>query len=362
MVAGFQKAVLLQSIPVFRQCLDAGLDHSAEDAIGRTPLFGLRYCHGASTKDFVCILRAFIVAGADINHIDMLGNTLLLMTENDNLGTALVQVGAIISYDVDHYRKRALANAAVYGCTRTIDAIVASRWGLPDQIHQRDFDLCLDMASKILAYNPNMHDMSGVIKLIVDYGADPNTWRTLHYSVRSNRVLVKTLISLGARTDTLAWDFSSGVNNTPLHRIMGIVTYDVFEALVQPNTDMNIRDGSGATPLMAMMKVMSLPYPDHDIITRMGWLIDRGASFLPKDYMGKRISDMARSEDAPFKNFISAKIKDENWLKRREMVLSRHRFIRGIRKKRSRHGTPGLTGRVVGHPIEGIFRHIVTFL
>lgn len=362
MATGFNKAAFLQSIPKFKECLENGVDHSTQDFFGRTPIFGLRHCHGASAKEFFDILRAFMHAGADINHTDSFGNTLLLMTKNDNLGTALVQVGATISYDLQDYSKRGLANAAVYGCTRTIDAMVKSRWGRPDQIHQRDFDSCLDMASKILAYNPAMDDMSGIIKLIVGYGANPNTWSTLHYSVKSNHVLVQTLVSLGARTDTLAWDFSRGVKNTPLHRITGMVTLGVFEALVQPDTDFNIRDGSGATPLVAMMKAMSLLYSDEVVMTRMNWLMERGASFLPVDNKGKRVSEMVRSKHAPFKKLIVARIREENWLKRKWIVLLRHLFVCGILKKRTRYGTRTFVGNVARFPIEGVFRHVVTYL
>lgn len=360
MVTSFDTASLLQSTVRFKECLQNGVDHTAQDFFGRTPMFGLRHCYGASVDEFIDVLRAFIDVGADINHVDSFGDTLLLMSQNDNLGTALVQLGAHITYDLQEYSKRGLANAAIYGCNRTIDAMVLSRLHRPDRIHQRDFDSCLDRAAKVLAYNPAMDDMSGIIKLVVDYGANPNTWNTLHYSTTRNRVLVQTLISLGARPHTLAWDFSRGVKNTPLHRIADMASFDIFEALIRPDTDFNVRDGSGATPLMAMMK--TLLHSDEAMLERIHWLIERGASCLTVDKRGRRVSEMIRSTYAPFKELIAARIRDENWMKRRDIVLIRHRFVCGVRKKRGRYGTRTLVEKVASFRIEGVFRHIVSYM
>lgn len=344
----------------FKEYLQNGVDHTTQDSFGRTPMFGLRHCHSASVDEFVDVLRAFIDVGADINHVDSFGDTLLLMSRNDNLGTALVQLGAHISYELEEYSKRGLANAAIYGCTRTIDAMVLSRLNRPDHIHQRDFDSCLDQAAKVLAYNPAMDDMTGIIKLVLQYGANPNIWNTLHYSTTCNHVLVQTLISLGARAHTLAWDFSRGVKNTPLHRIADMASFDVFQALVKPDTDFNVRDGSGATPLMAMMK--TLLHSDEAMLQRMNWLLERGASCLPVDNRGRRVSVMIRSTYAPFKELIAARIREENWVKRRGIVLMRRRFVCGIRKKRGMYGTRTLVQKIASFGIEGVFRHIVSYL
>ena len=167
-----------------------GLDPSAQDFFSRTAVFGLRFCLDASVDEFVDVLREFKDAGANIDHVDMFGNNLLLMTEVDNLGVALVEVGARISYDWQNYNKRGLANAAIYGCPRTIDAMVLSRVKQKNPFGQEDFDSCFDQAAKTVAYNPVFADMTGIVKLVDDYGANPNRWSTLHYGVRLNHVLV----------------------------------------------------------------------------------------------------------------------------------------------------------------------------
>lgn len=360
--AGFEKAMLLQNMPMFKKCLDMGHDHSEQDFFNRTPMFGLRYCSNASVEEFVDVLSAFLDAGADINHIDCFGNTLLLLSEIDNLGVALVQVGACVNYEWGDLSKRGLANAASYGCTRTIDAIVATRLDLPNQVQPKEFDSSLDRAAKAMSYNPGLDDMTGIVKLIVDYGANPNKWSTLHYSVRKNHVLVSTLVSLGARVDSLAWDFYRGVKNTPLHRTPDMITVDVLEALQSTEFDINSRDASGSTPLMALMKVGSKLHSEEDIMTRFIWLTERGASCLPVDNKGKRVSAMIRSKASPFKEMIAARIKDENWLKRRGMVLWRRRLRRSRSRTRRGRRRNSVVFNVVALHIDGLFRHIVTYL
>jgi len=361
MATAFEKAAFLQDISLFKKCLRKGYDHSEQDFFNRTAIFGLRQCYDASVEEFVDVLHAFIDAGADINHVDVFGNTVLLLSQVDNLGVALVEVGAWITYELDDYSKRGLANAAIYGCTRTIDAMVSSRLNLPNQIQQKDFDSCLDRAARAMAYNPIFDDMTGIVKLIVDYGANPNLWNTLHHSVRYNHVLVSTLVSLGARTDTLAWDFYRGVKNTPLHRMTDIMTRNVFEALVNPATDFNVKDKAGQSPLMALMRSRSLLHTDDDIMERFNWLIGHGASCLPVDKKGKRVSSYPRSKISPFKEIIDAKIGDENWYKRREAVILRAVLQRRIKRRKSNRNL-SLLYKVANFPIDGVFRHIVTFL
>lgn len=361
MNTSFVKAHILQSIPLFKECLSIGLDHSKQDFFDRTAIFGLRFCRDASVDEFVDVLRAFKAAGANIDHVDMFGNTLLLMTEVDNLGVALVKVGARISYDWNNYTKRGLANAAIYGCPRTIDAMVLSRVKQQNRFRQEDFDSCFDQAAKTVAYNPVFDDMTGIVKLVVDYGANPNKWNTLHYGVRHNHVLVSTLVSLGANTDTLAWDCFRKEYNTPLHRIADMMTVDVLDALVNPSTDFDIRDGAGRSPLMSLMRTTPSLHSDHAIMIRFNWLLERGASCLPKDNGGNRVSDMPRSERWPFKQMIAARIRDENWNKRRQLVLMREILSNRTRLRRSTRNAQ-LLRKVADMPVDGVFRHIITYL
>jgi len=346
---------------LFKKCLKIGLDPSAQDFFSRTAVFGLRFCLDASVDEFVDVLREFKDAGANIDHVDMFGNTLLLMTEVDNLGVALVEVGARISYDWQNYNKRGLANAAIYGCPRTIDAMVLSRVKQKNPFGQEDFDSCFDQAAKTVAYNPVFADMTGIVKLVDDYGANPNRWSTLHYGVRLNHVLVSTLVSLGAKTDTLAWDCFRKVYNAPLHRIADMMTVEVLEAVVNPSTDFDIRDGAGRSPLMSLMRTTPSLHSDHSIMIRFNWLLERGASCLPKDNRGNRVSDMPRSERWPFKQIIAARIRDENWHKRGQLVLMREILSNRTRLRMSTRNAQ-LLRKVADMPADGVFRHIITYL
>lgn len=162
MDTGFGDAILYQDIGMMKNTILAGADLSQKDFFDRTPIFGLRWFDRLTKEEYVDVLHALINAGAEVNHIDFFGNTLLLMTENDTLGVALVEVGASIDYVWLNSSKRGLANAAVYGCTRTIDAMINSRLGGPDEFKQQDFDTCLDRAARRMAFDGIALDMSGI--------------------------------------------------------------------------------------------------------------------------------------------------------------------------------------------------------
>lgn len=53
------------------------------------------------------------------------GTLVLMWTSNDTLKVAMVRVGAATNYSRKGLRKRALVMAAVHGCYRTMEAIVA---------------------------------------------------------------------------------------------------------------------------------------------------------------------------------------------------------------------------------------------
>lgn len=370
-MTGFDDAVLYQDILMFKNVIEGGADVSAKDMFDCTPIFNLRSMERATKDEFVEVLRAFIDAGADVNSKDLFGNTLLLVAENDDLGVALVEVGAAIDYEWQNLSKRGLANAAVSGCTRTIDAMVISRLGGPHEFKQKDFDTCLDRAARALAGNGFELCMSGITKLLLDYGANVNKWNTLHHCLKVNVPLVSTLIAFGADTAALVYDFERGVLNTPLHRVAEIESPEVFQALVANSThDFNARDESGSTPLMALMTGSSrLLYQNRDerVRTRFDWLVDRGASCLPSDHKGRRVSEMTKSKSSPFKELIAGRVRDENWEKRRGLVMVRQILYKRLCSTRSdflggHDECTRIVKKVAGFSIEGIFRHIVTFV
>lgn len=56
---------------------------------------------------------------------------------------------------------------------------------------------------------------------------------------------------------------------------------------------------------------------------RFAWLVGRGASCLAFDNSGQRVSQTLWGKRQPFKSLIAARVRDENWAKRRVFVLLR---------------------------------------
>lgn len=370
-VTGFDRATINGDVAGFLKCVRSGHNLGKVDFFRRTPIFGLRFCDRASVDEFVEVLHAFIDGGANIDHIDAFGNSLLVMAELDNLGVALVRVGARIRYTYGYLTKRALANAAMYACTQTMDAIILlclDEGEVGCEERKNELDSCLDQAARMLAFNSYLCNMSGIVMLVRKYGADVDRWNTLHSCVRSNHTLVSTLLELGANPSNLAWDVYRRVNNTPLHRVSDMTCVRVFDALIGEvhTLDIDAVDSVGATPLMSLMKTPDAVHSDNHIYTRLSWLVERGCSFLPFDSEGKRVSaSTTRAGSAlPFDQVISAGIRRENWRKRRGMIFMRVVAMSATKPrlppKKRRPCT--LIATVAECGIEGVFRHIVTFL
>lgn len=179
---------------------------------------------------------------------------------------------------------------------------------------------------------------------------------------------MSTLIAFGADVQAMAWDFERGVKNTPLHRVANIKFHDAFEALVgNSKHDFNARDKLGSTPLMSLMECWSGMHSDEYLMIRFRWLLGHGASCLPVNAEGLRVSDMHRSQVSPFKDLIARRVRDENWGKHKGVVIARQ-----VLCKRLRSTSPDflaghdeltrLVKKVAGLHIEGIFRKIATFL
>lgn len=84
-------------------------------------------------------------------------------------------------------------------------------------------------------------------------------------------------------------------------------------------------DEFGCTPLMTLLNegVASEEY----IRQRFDWLVGRGASCLPFDDNGRRVSETLWGKKKPFRNLIAARVREENWVKRRDFILLRKRGV-----------------------------------
>lgn len=114
----------LTAMEQFSQSLSgATLDVFAHDGNNRTAIFKL-LSFEASTTDFEDVLRVLGAAGCDFARVDSSSDSVLMLT-NDELGVALVHVGAATCFLRNGMTNRPLAVAAANGCLRTMDAIVS---------------------------------------------------------------------------------------------------------------------------------------------------------------------------------------------------------------------------------------------
>lgn len=301
---------------------DGILSVNAQDMYQRTSLFRLESFE-ASPEDFLCVLELYEGIGGDLNHMDHQGNSLLMSTSNDTLGLALVSAGASTYYFRKSYRKRALAMAAVHGCYRTMDAIMAR-----DSPDQEFIDRSLHSAALQLSYDRQAQDMLGLYKLVDENGASVNRCGTLARCVDRSPYVVSALIHLGADRTKFTWDWQRGLRNTALHRVAESQFQDVFQALVlhlSPE-ELGVKDEFGCTPLMTLLSE-GIASEDY-IRQRFDWLMGRGASCLPFDNSGRRVSQTLWGKKQPFRDLIAARVREENWTKRRGYMLLRKRGVR----------------------------------
>lgn len=275
-------------------------------------------------------------------------DTAFLVPENDASSVALVRAGALTYYDKKGWVRRALAMAAAHGCLLAMEAIAFRDY--PGQEH---VDRCFHSAALQLSYDRSAVDMSGLLKLVDDNGANVNRCGTLARCVDRNAFVVSTLVQLGANRAARSWDWQRGKINSPVHRVAECQYVDVYEALVfnLSARDLDFGDEHGCTPLMTLLgeTVASEAY----VSERFAWLMDSGASCLPFDHIGRRVSQTLWGKRQPFKNWIAARVREENWAKRRVLVLLR---------KRDASVCDELVMGVVDLAEFGVFQHIVQFL
>lgn len=337
----------------FRKRLSDGmLNVFSQDYRQRTALFKLESFE-ATAEEFLSVLQLYQAVGGDLNQMDHQGNSLLMLASNDALCVALVWAGASTYYFRNRFRKRALGMGAANGCHRMMDAIMER-----DSPDQEYVEGSLHSAALQLSYDTGARDMSGIHILVVEHGACVNRWGTLARCADRNPFVVSALISLGADRTMLVWDSQRGLNNTALHRVAECQNVDVFEALVLnlPPEQLDVRDEHGSTPVMTLLRehIASEDY----LRQRFDWLMGRGASCLPFDDNGRRVSETPWGKKQPFRTLIAARVREENWVKRRGVILLR---MRGVEVGDG--GEDDYLLLEVASLVEfGVFKHIVGYL
>jgi len=303
-----------------------GLSHGmlnvyAQDVHQRTVLFNLE-SFDACAGDFLTVLQLYRAIGGDLDHKDWEGNSLLMRNPNDNLGMALIWAGASAYYSHNGVWKRGLAVSAARGCLGTMKAIVAR--DAPDQefLHRS-----LNAAALRLSKDRHEQNMSGIHALVDVYGASVNRCGTLANCVNRNPFVVSALISLGADRTRFVWDWKRGLRNTALHRVAETRSFIVFQALalnLSPE-EWSVRDEFGFTPMMTLLSERTAS--EDYLRVRFDWLVETGASCLPFDNSGRRVSGTFWGQRQPFHGLIAARVCEENWAKRRGFILLRKRGV-----------------------------------
>lgn len=293
----------------------------SQDMHQRTVLFNLE-SFDASAGDFLTVLQLYGAIGGDLDHKDCEGNSLLMRNPNDNLGMALVWAGASAYYSHSGVWKRGLTVAAAKGCRGTMEAIVAR-----DAPDQEFVDRSLNAAALRLSNDMHEQDMSGIQRLVDVYGANVNRCGTLANCVHRNPLVVSALISLGADRTRFVWDWERGLRNTALHRAVESDSVHVFQALALNLSadEWSVRDEFGFTPMMTLLSERTAS--EDYLRLRFDWLVERGASCLPFDDSGRRVSGTFWGQRQPFRGLIAARVCEENWAKRRGFILLRKRGV-----------------------------------
>ncbi|CBN80316.1 hypothetical protein Esi_0052_0068 [Ectocarpus siliculosus] len=297
------------------------LNVHSQDVHQRTVLFNLE-SFDACAGDFLTVLQLYEAIGGDLDHKDRDGNSLLMRNASDNLGMALVWAGASAYYSHKGVWKRGLSIAAARGFRGTMRAIVAR-----DAPDQEFVDRSLNAAALRLSNDGHEQDMSGIRILVDVYGASVNRCGTLANCVHRNPFVVSALISLGADRTRFVWDWERGLRNTALHRVAETHSSIVFQALAQNLSpeEWSVQDEFGFTPMMTLLseRTESVDY----LRLRFDWLVERGASCLPFDNGGRRVSGTFWGQRQPFRGLIAARVCEENWAKRRGFILLRKRGV-----------------------------------
>lgn len=205
---------------------------------------------------------------------------------------------------------------------------------------------------------------------LVAAGAEINAHRILDDVSETNTHLVSTLIELGADLDG-GWDYRRQMLNSPLHGIFHM-NDGVFNMLIGHGTDVKWGGGHGFTAMMELMSseadASNLWAGHHE--EKFQWLVGAGASCLIGDDLRHRVSDTVVGRKPAFRELIKRAIGDENWGRRRALILLRfvpcpepvQDFHKPLPAQSSVDECDPLVLGAATMDIVGVFRQILSYL
>lgn len=328
----------LTTLTEIKDAILAGADVSSFDpGTGIGPIHSLLRVNGGSFRQFDEVLRLFLARGVNIG-------SALDFAHGDNLRAALIKNGVSVK------EGRPLLVRSVLGEQHETVKAILERGVVPIKGLNRAFSALCEV------YRLRDYFEFPYLYKLVHAGAQINSDRILDDVADTNPHLVLTLIGLGAYVNG-GWHSRRRVLNSPLHGICHM-SREVFDILIRHGADVNWRGEKGFTPVMELMHGVAgqggeLSEACH--AERFRWLVGEGASCLLRDDRGNLVSDTVRGKTPAFRELISRAIGNENWGRRRVVILLRVALC--FHEER---GDVVLGAATI--PCVGVFRKIVSFL
>lgn len=381
MVSPFTKA---SSVQEYAQLLESGTDPNQVQDDGSNAFFSC--CCEFGTNDnltyYRSVIRLLLDHGADLNRIDMRGQTALQKSESDAFSVAMLEAGASVrsaprpdnfstdSVLVSSCRKGHVAateylieqlgvsssaflgrgtalHHLLYGAPLLGDSAAAEK-GLETIVRHT---ACLDQRD-FLGRTPLylVYESSNMAKIVLESGADltakiPQGW-WFHREVFDSMVG-------GFRLN----NSELFMNGRPWEMVQHSVHYrapDVLRLLLDRGAAVDAVDSDGNTPLMRLLLGSSLNSHVHRVFEL---LLTSGASCVARNHAGEAVVDMPLATRYPLlMSRLRERGREQNWSRRRSV------FLIMARGGDSEHGALKIMANMGLEASLGFVRHIVEYV
>ncbi|MBD2302556.1 ankyrin repeat domain-containing protein [Nostoc sp. FACHB-190] len=231
-------SITQENLQYAREIITSGCDINFQLEDGVTPLM-----MAASTGN-LGIVQLLVETGADINQIDVYGNSALMYASFENFWDI---VDYLIPLAKPELRATHLFAAASEGHTRLVQAIISSGINV-DAYRQKGVWNQNGMTALMISAQAGY---SKIVKVLLDANANPNLTEgdtggtPLMYGVESGNVEVVRLL-LKAEADLNSQNFTG---KTALIKAVKMGNTEMVKTLLQANADITIKDHDGKIAL-----------------------------------------------------------------------------------------------------------------
>jgi ankyrin repeat protein len=336
---------LATSLNDFRNVLEAGFDpNEASPGDGTTAVFHLWNIE--ADIDYAAVLKLLVEYGADLDHVDISGNTALFRSESDALSVSLVKAGAsIFTKGIENFQtKSVLVSSAKKGHVNTVIHLVEQMGVCVDTYLGRGTVLHHLLYNHVLIDEGMIVDgLVTLVKYTDAVDARDFLGRTPLYLVYESAKCADVLLSGGADPNVKVprgwWyhrhvfdTFTSGELNAafadgPLmqgswERAIHGVHYrcpEVIRLLLERGADVDSVDSDGNTALHRLFSEGPLTRHAFEVFNV---LFLNGASCTMRNAEGETVADMPLSRHPLVVRKIRDRAREENWSRRRGLFLA----------------------------------------